>query len=610
MVEAKAKLQAGVSSWDLELLKTNRDLFIICLMKSKADNAYLFYHVALADYRLITFYLSSKRNEEAEKSLVEAKKYLQKSMALDPSFGEASALYDYLLGFEIALHPDKAMTLGPAISDYFSRAFEKEPENPRIHLLEGISLFYTPPEYGGGADKAVPPLTKAADLFEREVIRDPLKPSWGKEEAMTYLAMAYKQKKDYEKARELLKKALEANPEFGLAKKELSSLEKKSMTWRTKKVISLLLILGLVGAVHSQESVTIEGKVFDRETNEPLPACVMLEEAGTGITTDANGHFKLQARLAKNVQTVRLSVWLIGYKKKNIEAKIGEFLSIALDLEPLAAHEIVVSADSVVSDERNQKTVTLSKMDVYSIPGTAADPIHASQVLPGVNALHDTSSLVICSGAPDEVGYFFDGIEIRHPFLSETMHESYFSIFDNQVVDSFNISTSGFHPKYGDALSGIMDISAKDTIRNKEGGPGLSVLGLHSYVALPLTSGIGFVGSYNLGFSELLTRLNSRGGERRFRTRHAFGKFIIRPNDTNWIKVYGLSDNYRYTEAPSFAADSLNRLAAISWTLTPNRNFVSKLLLSSTLYHLALNIEDFFKSTSETMPFKPDGTAS
>jgi tetratricopeptide (TPR) repeat protein len=227
MQDAKAKLQAGINTWNLELLKAARDRFINCLMKAKAENAFILYHIALADYRLMTFYLSSKANEDAEKSLAEAQKYLEKAMTLDPSFGEAGALYGYLLGFEIGLHPEKAMTLGMASFDYLSKAVAKEPENPRIHLLQGISLFYTPQEYGGGADKAIESLARAVSHFDREVVRDPLQPSWGKDEAYTYLGIAYEQKKDFEKAKEMLKKALEINPEFGLAKKELMGLEKR-----------------------------------------------------------------------------------------------------------------------------------------------------------------------------------------------------------------------------------------------------------------------------------------------------------------------------------------------------------------------------------------------
>jgi tetratricopeptide (TPR) repeat protein len=228
MQKAKAELQAGVNTWSLELFQSARDRFINCLMKAERENAYILYHIALADYRLVTFYLSSKANEDAGKSLQEAQKYLDKAMAVDPSFGESLALYGFLLGFEIGLHPEKAMTLGMASFDYSARAVEKDPENPRIHLLKGISLFYTPEAYGGGVDNAVDALKRAATLFEKETVNDPFKPSWGKEEAYTYLGISYKRKKDIEKAKEMLQKALEINPEFGLAKRELTGLEKNS----------------------------------------------------------------------------------------------------------------------------------------------------------------------------------------------------------------------------------------------------------------------------------------------------------------------------------------------------------------------------------------------
>jgi tetratricopeptide (TPR) repeat protein len=228
MQEAKAELQAGVNTWSLELFKAARDRFINCLMKAKTENAYILYHIALADYRLVTFHLSSKANEDAEKSLQEAQKYLEKAMAVDPSFGESFALYAFLLGLEIGLHPEKAMTLGMATFDYAARAIEKDPENPRIHLLKGISLFYTPEAYGGGIDNAIDSFNRAATLFEKEIVNDPFKPSWGKEEAYTYLGISYKQKKDVEKAKEMLQKALAINPEFGLARRELTGLEKNS----------------------------------------------------------------------------------------------------------------------------------------------------------------------------------------------------------------------------------------------------------------------------------------------------------------------------------------------------------------------------------------------
>jgi tetratricopeptide (TPR) repeat protein len=225
--EAKAKLQAGINAWNVELLKEGRDSFLNLFMRQKAENVYLHYYIALADYRLATFYFSSNNKEEAERYNSEGQKYLEAAIEKDQNFGETFALYSFLLGYEIALHPERAMSLGPKSFEYSAKALEKGPDNPRINLLQGISLLYTPEAYGGGTDKAIGFLEKSISLFDKENIKDALKPSWGKEEAYTFLARAYAQKKEYEKALELLNKALEVNPEFGMAKETLRALEKE-----------------------------------------------------------------------------------------------------------------------------------------------------------------------------------------------------------------------------------------------------------------------------------------------------------------------------------------------------------------------------------------------
>lgn len=125
------------------------------------------------------------------------------------------------------------MSLGPSSSEYLATALAKEPENPRINLINGLSLFYTPEAYGGGVDKGIEFLEKAVELFEKEKIKEPLQLSWGKEEAYTFLAQAYIQKKEYEMAKKLLQRALEVNPKFNFAKKLLEALAKeKSKTTR------------------------------------------------------------------------------------------------------------------------------------------------------------------------------------------------------------------------------------------------------------------------------------------------------------------------------------------------------------------------------------------
>ena len=336
-------------------------------------------------------------------------------------------------------------------------------------------------------------------------------------------------------------------------------------------------------------TAVIEGRVFDQETKDPLPALVLSEE-GEMSSADNRGFFRLPVRNPE-ASSLRITIYLLGYKKKELAVKPGASLSVGLDLEPLAAHEVSVTADSIVSDAGNQKTIALSKMDIYRLPGAAADPVYASHILPGVNSPPDASSLLVRGGAPDEVGFYFDGIEIAHPFLSESLHESYFSIFDNQVVEAFSVATSGLSPRYGDALSGVMDISAKDLLSKSEGGVGLSVLGLTSYLGVPLGSTGSFVGSYDRGYSDILTELNSREGERDFGTEHAFGKWVFRPVPSQTLRVYGLFDRYRYAEGggPAFSLDSTNWMTAVSWTSSWSKSLATKAVFAASRFDLSFD---------------------
>jgi hypothetical protein len=62
------------------------------------------------------------------------------------------------------------------LSEQLSQAEEKEPANPRVHLLKGIYWLYVPDAYGGGPDVAISSLEKAEALFAKEAVADPMKP--------------------------------------------------------------------------------------------------------------------------------------------------------------------------------------------------------------------------------------------------------------------------------------------------------------------------------------------------------------------------------------------------------------------------------------------------
>jgi tetratricopeptide (TPR) repeat protein len=224
--EAQAALQAGLNAWDGEKLAEARDRFLGLLVGQKEPAAMFSYYVGLADFRLAVFQLGAGRIDECGRFIAEGEQYLEKAFQKDAKFGEALALHGYLLGLEIALHPDQAMILGPKSAEDMDGGLALDPDNPRIQYLQGSYWLYVPEAYGGGADRALPFLEKAAALFDKETVTDPLRPSWGRAEAYAYLGIAYGRKNDKTKARDYLRRALAVNPDFGLAKTELAKVEK------------------------------------------------------------------------------------------------------------------------------------------------------------------------------------------------------------------------------------------------------------------------------------------------------------------------------------------------------------------------------------------------
>ena len=62
-----------------------------------------------------------------------------------------------------------------------------DPENPRPYLLKGQSAMYTPPQYGGGKEVALPLLEQAVEKFKSFKPKSSIMPNWGAQRANTVL---------------------------------------------------------------------------------------------------------------------------------------------------------------------------------------------------------------------------------------------------------------------------------------------------------------------------------------------------------------------------------------------------------------------------------------
>jgi len=73
------------------------------------------------------------------------------------------------------------MKYGPIANNNFTKAMKLDTLNPRPEYLQGISLYYTPEQFGGGPAPAKQLLEKSLEKYNQFIPDNDLMPNWGRE---------------------------------------------------------------------------------------------------------------------------------------------------------------------------------------------------------------------------------------------------------------------------------------------------------------------------------------------------------------------------------------------------------------------------------------------
>lgn len=96
--------------------------------------------------------------------------------------------------------------------------------------------------------------------------------------------------------------------------------------------------------------------------------------------------------------------------------------------------------------------------ELLSVAGAGMDPLSAALSLPGVTFTSDTSSEPAVRGsAPTDNGYYIDFIPARYVF-----HVFGNSIFNHNLIHSFDLHPAAFGSQYGDATGAVIDVRLRD----------------------------------------------------------------------------------------------------------------------------------------------------
>ncbi len=74
-------------------------------------------------------------------------------------------------------------TYGPLFEASLAKAEALNQDNPRIYMLRGTNLLYTPEQFGGGKKAAKPVLERSLEKFATFKPESPLHPTWGQAQA-------------------------------------------------------------------------------------------------------------------------------------------------------------------------------------------------------------------------------------------------------------------------------------------------------------------------------------------------------------------------------------------------------------------------------------------
>ena len=212
----------------------------------------------------------------------------------------------------------------------------------------------------------------------------------------------------------------------------------------------------------------ISGVVVDALTGMPIHhAAVTMNPGDERTITDDNGSFRFRSVIPGRYV---LEVTAAGYTSvimKHIDIRKGmtQDRSYRIELNPFVYEtEITVTAESRELRFKDVMVTQLPAELLEDAPGGLDDTVRKVQTLPGVTIENDFSAVMyVRGGSSDETMLFLD-----HGYLLNPYHlGGAFTVYFEDLVDSVEFYTGGFPARYGNALSGILDVQYRSGNRRE-----------------------------------------------------------------------------------------------------------------------------------------------
>lgn len=236
---------------------------------------------------------------------------------------------------------------------------------------------------------------------------------------------------------------------------------------------------------------------------------------------------------------------------------------------------IVVEAGGYSMDDPRTAT-RLTKMEVYTMPGGTADVLQTFQTMPGVTRVTEGSDLYVRGGDPAEAPIYVDGARLFHPGRFESLNGSTFGLLDPAVMRKAYFSSGGFSARYGNALSGIVDMETdgRPAERRWRAGANLATLGASFWQ--PVGRAAGVWGTSSMTHTGAMLALHGRSERYPTPPRSFQGMMgvVVEPSSRATLRVTALAESDRTALLTAshgydgeFRSNASTRLATLSGRL-------------------------------------------
>ena len=237
----------------------------------------------------------------------------------------------------------------------------------------------------------------------------------------------------------------------------------------SSRALIILLLVVLPHALLAQGTGRLQGKVIDTKTNEGLPgANVVVKGTYYGGVTNIDGEVKIE-KVNPGSYTVEVS--LLGYKVvqfTDVKVDEGQTATITAKMEETVlslGQDIVIVGEKPMFDiEETSSKRSINQEDIQAAAVKNVQSIVALQsgVVMADNEIH------IRGGRTHENAYLVDGISVQDP-LAGTGFGLQLSPASIQEVE---VITGGYNAEYGQATSGIVNITTREGAEKYSGSIG------------------------------------------------------------------------------------------------------------------------------------------